>query len=58
MGTDSESFWKSTEDSCIFVKKLSNYLIKQVFKIMLIIQLKRVMKKYTYIIFVTMSVMP
>ena len=40
MGTDSELFWKSTEDSCIFVEKLFHYLIKKLFKIMLTIELK------------------
>ena len=40
MGIDSESFWKSTEDSCIFVEKIVHYLIKKIFKIMLTIELK------------------
>ena len=35
MGTDSESFSKSTEGSCIFVKKKFNFSIKKSFKKML-----------------------
>ena len=42
MGTDSDSFSKSTEDSCIFVKKKKfNFSIKKSLKKMFIIQWKK-----------------